>query len=93
MSPIKLTVADNVVSINIDGGVCSPEDLRSVEVPSVDFTKPVVLDGRAPTWVFSFLTHEFHPAIAVAVNAPREGGAIVVATHSKEWQVGDIIEV
>lgn len=79
-----------LIEIDIDGGVCEPSDLKNLGYPLVNYQKGVIISGRAPVWVFATLVHEFHPALWVATFDPRLGG-IVVQSHSKNHQVGDII--
>lgn len=68
-----------------------PADLRDLELPSgIDTTGGVVISGRAPIWLYAYLTHELHPTAWVACYDPRLG-AVVVATHSNMVHVGDVI--
>ncbi len=72
---------------NAEGGILSPDDLKDIKLPSgLTWTKGVVLEGRAPVWVYAALVHECHPAPWVATYDSRLGG-IVVSTHSKEFEV------
>ncbi|MGB7544712.1 MAG: CRISPR-associated protein Csx3 [Methanothrix sp.] len=45
-------------------------------------------------WRYGMALHLLHasPAAAVAFYDPRLG-AVVVATHSREWQVGQVVDV
>lgn len=79
------------VNIEIEGGVCTPADLKTLEIPTVKGSKGVVLNGRAPIWVFATLVHHFHATQWVATNDPRVGGAIVVESHLQGVEVGDVI--
>ncbi len=73
--------------------VISPEDLADIELPSgIDTTGGVVISGRAPIWLYAYLVHELHPTKWVACFDPRIGGAVVVATHSNQAQIGQIIQ-
>ena len=80
-----------LVSIEIENGVAEPADLKTLSIPAVDGSKGVVLNGRAPVWVFATLVHHFHATAWVATNDPRLGGAVVVESHKKGVGVGDII--
>jgi CRISPR-associated protein Csx3 len=80
-----------LVDIEIENGTAEPSDLKSMELPTVKGNKGVVLNGRAPIWVFGTLIHHFHATQWVATNDPRQGGAIVVESHKSGVSVGDII--
>jgi CRISPR-associated protein Csx3 len=53
-----------------------------------------VVVGRAPIWRYGMALHRLHasPAAAIAFYDPRLG-AVVVETHSQEWQVGQVVDV
>jgi CRISPR-associated protein Csx3 len=53
----------------------------------------VIISGRLPVWAFSALIHYFHPRPWVATFDPRLGGGVVVATHTRDVSVGEIIPV
>ena len=68
-----------------------PKILKELEPPKVNRTKGVILSGRGPIWIYSFLVHHYHPTKFIAVFDPRIGGGIIVETHTKDYKVGDII--
>jgi CRISPR-associated protein Csx3 len=79
---IALTSADRLMT---------PEDLQSLTLPEgIDTTGGVVISGRAPIWLYSFLVHELHPTAWIACYDPRLG-AVVVTTHSRQVQIGQVI--
>jgi CRISPR-associated protein Csx3 len=94
-NPITITATESatytLVDINIEGGTCEPADLKSLVIPTVKGNKGVILNGRAPIWVFGTLIHHFHATKWVATNDPRQGGAVVVESHVNAVSVGDII--
>jgi len=51
----------------------------------------VIVKGRAPCSAALHLLHG-SPAAAVAFYDPRLG-AVVVATHSQEWHIGQVVDV
>jgi CRISPR-associated protein Csx3 len=53
----------------------------------------IIISGRLPVWAFSTLIHYFHPRPWVATFDPRLGGGVVVATHTRDVSVGEIIPV
>lgn len=73
-------------------GILAPEDLRSVIPPRVNGGKGVVISGRGPIWLYSYLTHFYHPTRFVAVYDPRVCGGVIVETHTRDYEVGDVIE-
>lgn len=81
---IQITTADgNIV----------PQDIKALKLPTtMRFQHGVVIEGRAPLWLYGYLVHECHPASWVACYDPRLG-AVVVATHCHEIAVGEILEV
>jgi len=80
-----------LVKFELDGPI-SPEELKKITTPEVNFKKGVVLSGKGPVWLFAYLVHEYHPARWVATYDPRLG-AVVVQTHDPAIQAGDVIEV
>jgi len=95
---IKLNVEQkegfSVVSIDLgESGVCSPEDLKSIQIPDLSGKQGIILNGRAPVWVFAFLVHHFHQFQWVATNDPRLGGGVVIESHLKGVSVGDIVPI
>ena len=95
MNPIQINATESEtftqINIEIEGGVCVPADLKTLEIPIAKGNKGVVLNGRAPIWVFATLVHHFHATQWVATNDPRLGGAVVVESHVQGVEVGDII--
>jgi CRISPR-associated protein Csx3 len=77
-----------LVTFDIEGGVCSPDDLIGLEVPEVPLDQGVVISGRGQWWLFAFLVHEYHPALWVGTHDPRLGGGVVVQSHTKDVTVG-----
>ena len=71
-----------------------PSDLikLNTKLPMIDSTKGVVISGRGPIWLHSFLAHWYHPTKFIAHYDPRIG-AVIVASHDKNWPVGKVIEL
>lgn len=87
MSNINLTLVAGpedfqIIEIFIGGnGIADPSDLALVRLPAdIDWRKGIILDGRAPIWLYTYLTHLCHPTAWLAVGDPRYG-AIVIAGH------------
>lgn len=81
---IELTRSDRIIE---------PQDLTGLELPAgIDTTGGVVISGRAPIWLYAYLIHELHPTAWVACYDPRIG-AIVVATHTRLVQIGQVFKI
>jgi CRISPR-associated protein Csx3 len=74
-----------------------PQDLKNTHPPDPvknKFSKKiVVLSGRAPIWLYGFLVHFYHPVKAIAIFDPRLEAGVVVESHTKEIEVGDLIKI
>ncbi len=81
-----------LVEFHIDGGITTPEEAFSVELPKVPFNKGVIISGRGPIWFYGRLIHYFHPSKWVAVYDPRIG-AVVVQSHDPSVKEGEIIQI
>ena len=79
-------------SIGVDSPITPNEPLPPL--PDIPRGILVVVEGRAPIWRYGMALHLLHgsPAGAVAFYDPRLG-AVVVATHSTLWSVGETIDV
>ena len=81
-----------IYSIAVSAPITSAEPLPPL--PEIPRGSLVIVDGRAPIWRYGMALHLLHgsPAAAIAFYDPRLG-AVVVATHSREWAVGDVVEI
>lgn len=71
----------------------SPADLQGLNLPpGIDATSGIVISGRAPIWLYNSLVHALHPVAWIACYDPRLG-AVVVATHSRHAEVGQVIPI
>ncbi len=72
--------------------VLIPDDMIGLEpLLSIDASRGVVMSGRAPIWLYAYLVHELHPTKWVACYDPRLSGGVVVATHSHQASIGQVI--
>ncbi len=75
----------------------TPEDLKSMDIPDPVSDKfshmIVVLSGKGPVWLYSYLTHLYHVVKVLAIFDPRIGKGIVTASHTPEYAPGDLIEL
>jgi CRISPR-associated protein Csx3 len=82
-------------------GILAPSDLKGLQLPAdMVWSQGVVIEGRAPIWVYGYLIHACHPAVWVACfdprlgdETPQSGGAVVVATHCREVATGEVLKV
>ncbi|MCW5968921.1 MAG: CRISPR-associated protein Csx3 [Blastocatellales bacterium] len=98
MSNIELKLVQTpkefqLLDIFIGGnGIADPAELADLALPAgVDWRKGVILNGRAPIWLYTNLTHQCHPAVWVAVMDPRLGAIVIEAHHPKAPRVGSVI--
>ncbi|RLI81162.1 CRISPR-associated protein Csx3 [Archaeoglobales archaeon] len=82
----------SIVSFELSN-VITPEKLSSLRPPKVNPTKGVILSGRGPIWLYCYLAHYYHPTKFIATYDPRLGGAVIVESHSPEYEVGKVIKV
>ena len=82
-----------VVFFKLVKNVIVPSVLKEIEPPNVPKNKGVILSGRGPVWLFSFLTHAYHPTRFIGIYDPRMKGAVIVETHWPGYEVGDVVEV
>ena len=63
-------------------------------LPEIPRGSLVVVEGRAPIWRYGMALHLLHgsPAAAIAFYDPRLG-VVVVASHSRKWSAGDVIDI
>ncbi len=84
-----------VLSINLTASdrQIKPQDIKDLKLPNgIDTNGGVVISGRAPMWLYSFLTRELHPTAWVACYDPRLG-AVVSATTSRQVCIGQVIPI
>lgn len=80
---VHLTAPDRLIE---------PQDLEGLTLPAgIDTTRGVMITGRAPIWLYAHLVHELHPTAWVGCYDPRLGGGVVVATHSRQARIGQVI--
>lgn len=86
----------SVINFEIEGGVIEPTSLAGAVSDLSRFglalDQGLVLSGRGPIWLFCALAHELHPAKWVGCHDPRLGGAVVIQSHTKDVQIGQLIK-
>jgi CRISPR-associated protein Csx3 len=63
-------------------------------LPNISRGSLVIIDGSAPIWRYGMALHLLHgsPAAAIAFYDPKLG-AVVVASHSPKWSMGQVIDI
>jgi CRISPR-associated protein Csx3 len=81
-----------IYSIAVAAPITPAEPLPPL--PDIPRGSLVIVEGRAPIWRYGMALHLLHgsPAAAVDFYDPRLG-AVVVPSHSLEWQVGQVVDV
>ena len=73
--------------------IITPAALSGLPLPAgIDPRKGVLISGRGPIWLYTYLVHECHPALWVACFDPRLG-AVVTSTHSTDVRVGQVMSL
>lgn len=73
--------------------VLEPSVLQNLNLPEIDYKKGVVLDGRAPIWLYVHLLQIWHIAAWSGCNQPALGGAVVTKSHTPGVSVGSVQSV
>jgi CRISPR-associated protein Csx3 len=74
--------------------VIEPANQQGVELPSsIQYDRGIVLEGRVPVWLYSYLTHLCHPAVWVGCYDPRLAGAVVTQSHVHGVTVGQVLKL
>ena len=73
--------------------IATPEILRNIIPPKIDGRKGVILSGRGPVWLYTYLTHHYHPTIYIAVYDPRLGKGVVIESHTPKYKPGETINI
>ena len=72
--------------------IWEPHHLHNLKIPAVDNTNGVIISGRAPIWLYCYLTHLLHTTAWVAIYDPRLAAAVVVENHIPGgWYTGEVI--
>jgi len=80
----------SLLQITLDKPI-QPSDLPSVEFPKAG-GKGLIISGRAPIWLYCYVFHYYlHLFRVIAIYDPKLQGAIIVASHDPEYEVGNII--
>lgn len=84
-----------IVELVISSGVAEPGDLKKLAtlLPEAGGTEGVIISGRLPVWAYGAVVHYFHPRPWVATFDPRLGGGVVVASHTKGVEIGDVVSL
>jgi CRISPR-associated protein Csx3 len=68
-----------------------PEVLKQLELPEgIDFNYGIVIDGKAPNWIYSHLAYQCQNAAWIGCYYPQLEGAVVVYSQIPTVEVGQI---
>ncbi|NEP16113.1 MAG: CRISPR-associated protein Csx3 [Leptolyngbya sp. SIO4C1] len=112
MSAIELAIASHKTTTGLPyqhlhlritdpSGLIRAADLKGLALPQgIVWSQGIVIEGKAPIWLYGYLVHACHTAAWVACfdprlgnDSPRSGGAVVVETHSPQVEIGQILVV
>jgi len=71
-----------------------PDILAKFEERSkeIEGSKILILSGAGPVWLYGALVHLFvHKVQSIAVYDPKLQKAIVIATHTKDISIGQLV--
>lgn len=81
------------VQITTENGIITPADIKGLKLPAgIDFSQGIVIEGKAPIWLYGYLVHECHPATWVGCYDTRLG-AVVVATHTHDVAISQVFKI
>lgn len=90
------------IQITTPDGLIEPQDLKGLQIPETLIrNQGVVIEGKAPVWLYGYLVHACHAAAWVACfdprlgdePTPRSGGAVVVSAHNRQVAVGEVLKL
>lgn len=102
MNPIQLQIIPaqtldslpyQLLHIQLTEGIIEPPDLKTLSLPPHNATQGIILEGRAPIWLYGYLVHQYHATVWVGCYDPRLGGAVVVESHQKGIVAGDVLKI
>jgi len=85
LMPLKFNLKTGAVQLlefEIEGQLMEPEELADLDPPKLDPSKPIVISGRGPHWLYQFFVHHYHFCRLLATFEPRLGKGIVVESPS-----------
>ncbi len=94
LSPSSVAYTAQILKFEIEGdGLIEPADLAQIEVPPLEEGIGVVISGRGPIWLYSYLVHELHPFPWVACHDPRLGAVVTQRHHKSAPPIGEVLKL
>ena len=102
MLPIQLTLISHATQqgfayqhlhIQLTETVIQPQAIRDLQLPPIQPDQGIVLEGKAPLWLYCYLASQCRQALWIGCYEPRLLSAIVVASHSQEIRVGETLPI
>lgn len=64
------------------------------EPPPIPRGALVIIEGRAPIWRYGVAFHKLHGSAAAAIGVyDPKIGTVVVASHSRKWREGQVLDI
>lgn len=80
------------ICINSPDGIIDPEVLDGLELPNkFQYIQGVVIEGKAPIWLYSYLLHECRTNSWVGCYDPKLDGAVIVNSRMQDILVGSVL--
>ena len=81
------------IRIVTESGVIVPADLNGITLPKgIDSSLGIVIEGKAPIWLYGYLIWGCTPAAWTGCYDPRLG-IIVLASHIPDVSAGNVLSV
>lgn len=92
---IKIREEDEVIFVlfEVEDNTEVEKFLKEIGAWDIRLEKPIILSGTCPNWFLGIIINWFTFSPAVAIFDVNKKGAVVVATNSKKYAVGDIINL
>lgn len=88
-----ITIAERefqILDIFMNSARIQPCVMKSLDLPEVDNQKGIIINGRAPIWLYAYIVQQYREAKWIATYDPKEG-AIIVISNSSDRNPGEII--
>jgi len=72
-------------------GVFEPRELEALTLPGISPSKPLVISGRGPQWLYQYIAHHYHYVRLLATYEPRINKGIVIEAPATRY-IGKAID-
>jgi CRISPR-associated protein Csx3 len=82
------------IQLTSPDGIVDPQDLQGLKLPdSLQSSQGVVIEGKAPIWLYSYLVDKCHTTSWMGCYDPRLEGAVVVESYTEGVSVGSVLKL